>query len=158
MLLLLLLLCCYVVVFCISFHRYREVSSGQIYAGVILCVYKQPGGLCLTSFENFNPAICSFQQIPWMANVSGVVNYSISSLLFVFCCYLFVVMFSLFSIDTRRYLIHIILYIRYLYLCCFVFDICCNLRCRCMVSIGWWVRNDGRVWYEQYAQSIHHAA
>jgi hypothetical protein len=41
--------------------------------GVRLNVYKQSAaGLCLSSFEMFNPHVCAFQQLPWVANVGGV--------------------------------------------------------------------------------------
>lgn len=49
-------------------------SRGQQYCDVELNVYKRSRhGLCLSSFERFNPHISSgFQQLPWMANVNGL--------------------------------------------------------------------------------------
>jgi hypothetical protein len=43
-----------------------------VYVGVTLNVFKRRGGLLLTSFEHFNLGACSFQQMPWMANIDGV--------------------------------------------------------------------------------------
>jgi hypothetical protein len=52
---------------------YPLFSKGQQYTGIRLNVFKRNGeGLCLSSFERFNTQGCSFQQISWMANVSGV--------------------------------------------------------------------------------------
>ncbi len=52
---------------------YVTLSSGQTYADVEMVVYKRPSkGLCLASFQNFNPHRCSFSEQPWMANISGV--------------------------------------------------------------------------------------
>lgn len=56
-----------------SMARYCTISKGQMYTDIELNVYKQPQhGLLLTSFEKFNPHCASFQQLPWIANVSGV--------------------------------------------------------------------------------------
>lgn len=47
-------------------------SKGQNYTSVNLTVYKAPGGLMLSSIQKYNVSLCGFQQMPWMANVSGV--------------------------------------------------------------------------------------
>ena len=47
-------------------------SAGQNYTGIELNLYKAPGGLILSSFEKYNVGLCGYQQMPWMANVSGV--------------------------------------------------------------------------------------
>lgn len=47
-------------------------SQGQNYTGIKLNLYKAPGGLVLSSFEMYNPGLCGYQQMPWMANVAGV--------------------------------------------------------------------------------------
>lgn len=48
-------------------------SRGQQYCDVELNVYKRSQhGLCLSSFERFNPHVSGFQQLPWMANVMGL--------------------------------------------------------------------------------------
>lgn len=51
-------------------------SKGQNYTGICLNIYKAPGGLMLSSFEEYNVGLCSYQQIPWMANISGVGMWS----------------------------------------------------------------------------------
>ena len=35
-------------------------------------VYKRQGGLCLSSFEDFNVGDAGFQQQPWIANLDGI--------------------------------------------------------------------------------------
>lgn len=47
-------------------------AMGQNYTGINLNLYKAPGGLLLSSFELYNVGLCGFQQLPWMANISGV--------------------------------------------------------------------------------------
>ncbi|RYH10744.1 hypothetical protein EON65_39290 [archaeon] len=51
--------------------HYGFLSAGQQYTDIKLNAYKQPG-LVLSSFELFNPHMATFQQLPWMANVSGI--------------------------------------------------------------------------------------
>jgi hypothetical protein len=43
-----------------------------MYTDTTLNVYKTDGGLVLSSFENFNSRCAGFQQLPWMANISGI--------------------------------------------------------------------------------------
>jgi hypothetical protein len=53
--------------------NYATLAEGQVYCGVTLHVYKRPASeLLLTSFQDFNAHRASFQQLPWIANVSGV--------------------------------------------------------------------------------------
>lgn len=46
-------------------------TRGQSYVSITLNVFKKDN-LCMTSFERYNGGTCSYQQLPWMANVSGV--------------------------------------------------------------------------------------
>jgi hypothetical protein len=56
-----------------SMKHYSTLSKGQMYTGIELNVFKHPQQqVVLTSFERFNPHCASFQQLPWIANVSGV--------------------------------------------------------------------------------------
>lgn len=56
-----------------SMARYSTISKGQMYTDIELNVFKHPQQeLLLSSFERFNPHCASFQQLPWIANVSGV--------------------------------------------------------------------------------------
>lgn len=56
---------------------YRHFSAGQVYTGITLNVFKvAKHGLVLSSFELYNPHFCGFQQLPWMANISGVPLWS----------------------------------------------------------------------------------
>lgn len=56
-----------------SMEKYTHFSSGQLYTDFDLNVYKEPTrGLVLSSFELFNVHNAGFQQLPWMANVSGI--------------------------------------------------------------------------------------
>jgi hypothetical protein len=60
-----------------TLRSYRQFSTGQLYAGVELNVYKRAeAGLVLTSFNLFNPHASGFQQLPWMANLNGVPVWS----------------------------------------------------------------------------------
>lgn len=60
-----------------NMKHYELFSRGQLYAGIQLNVFKKPfDGLCMTSFEMFNPHVCSFQQLPWMVNLSGIPIWS----------------------------------------------------------------------------------
>ncbi len=53
--------------------NYHTLSTGQCYTGLTLNVYKEPKKqLLLTSFDAYNPHAAGFQQLPWIANVSGV--------------------------------------------------------------------------------------
>mmetsp|Transcript_7015 Transcript_7015/g.11733 ORF Transcript_7015/g.11733 Transcript_7015/m.11733 type:complete len:848 (+) Transcript_7015:116-2659(+) len=53
--------------------NYVTLAAGQAYTGITLHIHKRPvHELVLTSFEDFNPHLASFQQLPWIANVSGV--------------------------------------------------------------------------------------
>jgi hypothetical protein len=56
---------------------FKHFAQGQVYTGIKLKVYKQPKhGLVMTSFQQFNPHYCGYQQLPWMVNVDGVPVYS----------------------------------------------------------------------------------
>lgn len=53
--------------------HYHVLSTGQCYTGLTLNVYKEPRKqLLLSSFDAYNPHSAAFQQLPWIANVSGV--------------------------------------------------------------------------------------
>lgn len=53
-----------------SFDHY---SAGQNYLGVILNRYKSfHGRIVLSSFEMYNVGLQSYQQVSWMANISGL--------------------------------------------------------------------------------------
>jgi hypothetical protein len=53
--------------------HYSTISRGQMYTDIALNVFKHPQQqLMLSSFENFNAHCASFQQLPWIANISGV--------------------------------------------------------------------------------------
>lgn len=56
-------------------------SKGQNYTGIVLNLYKSPGGLLLASFEDYNVGLCGYQQLPWIANISGVGVWSMSGTL-----------------------------------------------------------------------------
>lgn len=52
---------------------YSSLACGQNYTDIVLNVYKSRNRkVVLSSFENFNVNLRSFQQNPWMANLSGV--------------------------------------------------------------------------------------
>ena len=54
-------------------NNYSTVSKGQMYTDLKLNVFKHPQQqLVLSSFENYNPHCASFQQLPWIANISGI--------------------------------------------------------------------------------------
>lgn len=59
-----------------AISSFSHFSLGQSYTDLVMNIYKQPGGLVLTSFELFNCGICSFQQLPWIANVNGIPVWS----------------------------------------------------------------------------------
>jgi hypothetical protein len=62
-------------------NSYSHFSKGNQYTGFKLNVYKQPEhGLVSTSFHCYNPHGCGYQQIPWMANISGAPLWSQSGL------------------------------------------------------------------------------
>lgn len=49
------------------------LTRGQVYCDINLNIYKKSSyGLCLTSFEHFNPHFAGFQQLPWIANLCGI--------------------------------------------------------------------------------------
>ena len=50
---------------------YRKWTSAYCYAGLQLNVYKHDE-LLLSSFDKFNGGTCSYQQLPWIANIDGV--------------------------------------------------------------------------------------
>jgi hypothetical protein len=52
---------------------YDHYSAGQNYTDVTLNVYKSNNEKCiLSSFENYNVGLQSYQQLPWIANFDGV--------------------------------------------------------------------------------------
>eukprot|EP01039_Chlorochromonas_danica_P010884 gene10884-12098_t len=54
-------------------ETYHMFSLGQQYLGIKLNVFKNPRqGLLLSSFDLYNAHLSGFQQLPWMANISGV--------------------------------------------------------------------------------------
>lgn len=54
-------------------ESYSSLASGQNYTDIVLNVFKSENKkVVLSSFENFNVNLRSFQQNPWMANVAGV--------------------------------------------------------------------------------------
>ena len=54
-------------------ESYSSLSSGQNYTDIVLNVFKSDNKkIVLSSFENFNVNLRSFQQNPWMANIAGV--------------------------------------------------------------------------------------
>jgi hypothetical protein len=55
--------------------RNSHFSSGQVYFGMRLNLYKQRG-LVLSSFDHYNDRNANFQQLPWMLNLDGVPLWS----------------------------------------------------------------------------------
>ena len=56
-----------------------QYLKGQSYLGLVMKVYKG-NRFVMSSLENFNPGISSFQQFPWMINFDGLPVFSRSGL------------------------------------------------------------------------------
>jgi hypothetical protein len=55
-----------------TMESYSSLASGQNYTNIVLNVYKSDNQkIVMSSFENFNVNLRSFQQNPWMANIAG---------------------------------------------------------------------------------------
>ena len=58
-------------------ESYNSLSSGQNYTGIELNIFKSRNGkVVMSSFENFNVNLRSYQQNPWMANIAGAPMWS----------------------------------------------------------------------------------
>lgn len=56
-----------------TMKSYKNISSGQVYCGVNMSLYKKPSAdLLMSSFDKFNAHNSSFQTLPWIVNLSGV--------------------------------------------------------------------------------------
>lgn len=71
-------------------QSYSSLSGGQNYTDIVLNVFKsQNHKVVLSSFEEFNVNLRSFQQNPWMANIAGAPLWSQSgnNLKHIFPCF-----------------------------------------------------------------------
>jgi hypothetical protein len=64
-----------------NMQSFEHFAKGGMYLGFKLNLYKRPDhGLVVSSFHCWNAHHCGFQQIPWMANISGAPLWSQSGL------------------------------------------------------------------------------
>lgn len=56
----------------LALHSYPHFSKGQSYCGFVMDSYKLNGGIVLTSLRDYNVGKCSYQQLPWIANIDGI--------------------------------------------------------------------------------------
>ena len=55
-----------------AMESYVSLAGGQNYTDIRLNIFKTPNmKVVLSSFEEFNVNLRSFQQNPWMANIAG---------------------------------------------------------------------------------------